>query len=463
MTANMTKRDFIKLGGAAAFAAGASFPALAAKPAPYNGPKVRIAAIGTGGMARGDLLNFLGSGKAEVVCAADVYAPAMDWLKKRQPKARFYADYRKMLAECAGTFDAVTITVPDHHHCVAFLEALKYKVPVFCQKPLGHTFAETLAMMRKAKEAGIITHVGMQGNSSPQTPLLREWYESGELGQPEEAHLYCNSVAYFYRDPPEFINTVQPVPNGLDWELWQGPVRERRAFFKGAGPGGHWRNWFPYGEGCLTDWVCHILGPLVTALDLDMPTAVTVDEPGFDPVKTPHSFPFGPHYKFEFPAKGGRKAFTVNWYDVNRTAPRPPALEAAKEFDPRKHGHSGAWVKFEKETIMYGSHGAGGLCIVPQERMRAFKRPPQKYRRIRGGHHAEFLNAILENRPTNTPFELGGKISLMGLMGTIATRFPGQRLAFDSKSMRFTNCDAANKLLMPDWSAEAFATYGDAL
>ncbi len=454
---NMTKREFIKIGGAAL--AGAAFPSFAAKPAKpsYGGRKVRIAAIGTGGMARGDLNNFLRTGLAEVVCAADVYEPSLDWLRKAQPKAKFYKDYRKMLAECAGTFDAVTIVVPDHSHCVAFLEAVKHKVPVFCEKPLGHTFAETVAMMREAKKAGIITHVGMQGNSFPTTQSLREWMESGELGQAREAHLYCNSVRYFYCDPPEFFNTHVPAPKGLDWELWQGPA-VRRPYFKDVTPG-HWRNWYPYGEGCMTDWVCHILGPLVTALDLDLPTAVTVDAPGFDPAKTPQAFPTSPRYKFEFPAKGERAAFTAYWYDVNRTAPRPPALEANQEFNPLKRGWSGAWVKCDKETLMYGSHGATGLRIVPQERMRAFKRPPNKYPRVRG-HHEEFLRAVLENRPANTPFELAGKVSLMGLVGTIATRFPGTRLEFDAQKMRFSNCDAANRLLKPEWSEQALATYG---
>ena len=68
---NITKRDFIKIGGGAALA-GAAFPSFAAKSAKpsYGGRKVRIAAIGTGGMARGDLNNFLRTGLAEVVCAA---------------------------------------------------------------------------------------------------------------------------------------------------------------------------------------------------------------------------------------------------------------------------------------------------------------------------------------------------------------------------------------------------------
>ena len=456
----LTTRDFLKLSGGAALA-GAVETSFAAK-APYTGPKVRIAAIGTGGQAHADLHNFLNSGMAEIVCAADVWEGSLDWVRKEQPNAKIFKDYREMLKACQGQYDAITIIVPDHSHCVAFLEAVKYKVPVFCEKPLGHTFVETLAMMRKAKEAGIITHVGMQGNSASGTVILREWMESGLLGAAEEAHIYCNAVRFFYKDPASFIDEHPAVPAGLDWELWQGPVGTRRPFFRGIAPTGRWRSWYPYGEGCLTDWCCHILGPLVTALDLDMPTAITCDAPGFDPAKTPYTFPLNPHYTFEFPAKGARKAFTVHWYDVDRTAPRPPALEADQKFEPLEEGWAGAWVKCEKETLMYGSHGASGVRIIPQERMRAFKRPPAKYPRV-GDHYREFLSAVLEKRPTNTPFELGGKVSLMGLLGTIATRFPGQRLTFDAQKMAFTNCEKANALLRPDWSAEAMAAYGAAL
>ena len=456
---NLSTRDFIKISGTAAVAGVAGTALEAKKAAPYTGPKVRIAAIGASGQAGGDLHNFLRTGKAEIVCAADVYAPAMNWIKREQPKAKLFADYRVMLKEFAGKFDAVTIAIPDHSHCAAFLEAVKYKVPVFCEKPLGHTFVETVAMMKAAKKAGIITHVGMQGNSWPGTQSLREWCESGKLGQAIEAHLYCNAVKFFYCEPPAWINEHPAVPAGLDWELWQGPVGTRRPYFRNVAPGGHWRCWTPYGEGCLTDWVCHILGPLVTALDLDLPTAVTMDAPGWDPKKAPYSFPLNPRYKFEFPAKGARKEFTAYWYDVNRTAPRPEALEANQEFDPLKRQWAGAWLKCEKETVMYGSHGASGVRIVPNSRMKAFKRPPEKYRRP-GNHYAEFINAVLEKRPTNTPFELGGKVSLMGILGTVATRFPGKRLEFDAKAARFTNCDEANKLLVPDWSAEAMAAYG---
>ena len=456
MSRNVSRRSFLKTASAGSVLA-LGRPVFA-EAAP---PKIRIAAIGTGGQAHGDLSNFLNTGMAEIVCAADVFEDSLQWLRQRQPNAKFFKDYREMLRTCAGQFDAVTIVVPDHSHCAAFLEAAKYKVPVFCEKPLGHTFIETLTMMRKAEELNLITHVGMQGNSDHATPTLREWMESGELGAAKEAHIYCNAVPFFYKVDPNLINQAAPVPNGLDWEHWQGPVK-RRPFFPTVAPGGKWRSWWPYGEGCMTDWCCHILGPLVTALDLDLPVAVTVDSPTFDPAKTPFAFPMDPRYTFEFAAKGNRAPFKVYWYDVNRTAPRPAALEADQPFDPIKAQQAGAWVLCEKETLMYGSHGAGGLHIVPQSRMAAFKRPPKTYPRGKN-HYAEFLLAIREKRPASTPFSLAGKVSAMGLLGTIATRFPGRRLTFDATAMRFTNCPEANGLLGPDWTPEAMAAYGSDL
>lgn len=428
-----------------------------------NLPKVRIAAIGTGGRGHTDLHAFLRSGLAEIVCAADVYAPALNWVRAEQPQARIFSDYRVMLRVCAGQYDAVSIMTPDHTHCTAFLEAAKYNVPVYCAKPLGHTFAETLAMMRIAREKKLITQVSHHGNSEPGTMLFREWYEAGILGQAIEAHVFCPCGQGYYTANPANIDNPQQVPDDLDWELWQGPVR-RRSYFQTLVPRGDWRSWAPYGEGCVGDWCCHLMGPIALTLDLDLPIAVTVDAPGFDPRATPYSFPQAPHYTFEYAAKGKRGPFKFHWYDVHRAPPRPAALTETDRFDPVHDGWAGGWLKCEKETLMFGQTGLSGLRVVPHARHLAFKprRPPAKYPRIRD-HWAEFLEAVQQKRPANTPFELAGKYTLMGLMGTIATRFPGRRLTFDERQMRFTNCDAANALLVPDWTDEARATYGAAI
>ena len=453
--ATTTRRTFLGAVGAAAVAG----PGLAAEL-----PKVRIAAIGTGGRGHTDLHSFLRSGLAEISCAADVYAPNLEWVRKEQPQAKIYKDYRVMLRECAGQYDAVSIITPDHTHAVAFFEASKYNVPVYCAKPLAHTISETLAMMRVAREKKIMTHVSHHGNSEPGTALLREWMESGIFGQALEAHIYCCGPNGYYMEPPEWANQPATPPAGLDWELWQGPVK-RRPYIKGLVPKGRWRSWAMYGEGCIGDWSCHLIGPVATALDLDMPTAVTMDdERGFDPKKTPFSFPHAAHYKFEFPAKGKRGPFTYHWYECMRRAPRPAAYEPELPFDTVKSRWCGGYLVCEKETLMFGATGASGLRVIPHSHMKAIKPhlPPKKYPRIKD-HWAEFMQAVQQKRAANTPFELGGKFTLMGFMGTIATRFPGRRLTFDPVTMRCTNIPEANALLRPDWTDAALAEWGSYL
>ena len=133
---------------------------------------------------------------------------------------------------------------------------------------------------------------------------------------------------------------------------------KRRPYIKGLVPKGRWRSWAMYGEGCLGDWSCHLIGPVATALDLDMPTAVTMDdERGFDPKKTPFSFPHAAHYKFEFPAKGKRGPLIYHWYECMRRAPRPAAYEPELPFDTVKSRWCGGYLVCEKETLMFGTTG----------------------------------------------------------------------------------------------------------
>jgi hypothetical protein len=187
-----------------------------------------------------------------------------------------------------------------------------------------------------------------------------------------------------------------------------------------------------YGEGCLGDWSCHLIGPVATALDLDMPTAVTMDdERGFDPKKTPFSFPHAAHYKFEFPAKGNRGPLIYHWYECMRRAPRPAAYEPELPFDTVKSRWCGGYLVCEKETLMFGATGASGLRVIPHSHMKAIKPhlPPKKYPRYKD-HWAEFLQAVQQKRPANTPFEMGGKFTIMGFMGMIADIFSGAMHSF---------------------------------
>ena len=94
--------------------------------------------------------------------------------------------------------------------------------------------------------------------------------------------------------------------------------------------------------------------------------------------------------------------------------------------------------------------------------MKEFGRPDQKIPRERGGHQKDWLEAVRNNQPAGSPFEYGGALSEIGLLGMIAIQRTwgedsagrtGIRLEWDAKAMRFTNDEEANKLVNPPYRA----------
>ena len=71
--------------------------------------------------------------------------------------------------------------------------------------------------------------------------------------------------------------------------------------------------------------------------------------------------------------------------------------------------------------------------------------------RVRTSHQGEWLNAVREGRQAVSPFEYGGRLSEVGLLGVIAIRMAGQKLQYDEQAMRFTNSEEANRWLTPSY------------
>jgi hypothetical protein len=82
--------------------------------------------------------------------------------------------------------------------------------------------------------------------------------------------------------------------------------------------------------------------------------------------------------------------------------------------------------------------------------MQEFTRPPKTLRRVTGGHEADWIRACKEGPdgvPPSSPFEYGGALTEMVLLGVLAIRMKDHRLDWDSQNLRFTNNEKANDLL----------------
>jgi predicted dehydrogenase len=400
--------------------------------------KLNIAGIGVGGQGGSDL-NNLSSQNIVALCDVDSDRAAATF--KKFPNAKRFDDFRVMLDKVGKEIDAVTVGTPDHLHAVVAMRAMKMGKHVYCEKPLAHSIFEVRQLMQAARENKVITQLGNQGHSFDSIRVFREWIEAGAIGAVREVHAMCKSV-YSRINQLEEVKKGQPVPATLNWDLWLGPA-QFRPYHSTYVPG-KWRSWRAFGTGVIGDWTCHVIDPVFWALGLEAPTHVeAIIARDYDPDKHSETFPAGNEIRFDFAAKGSRPAVKIVWYDGPQRPPRPAELDADEKLPD-----IGAVVIGDKGKIIYGSHGANGLRIVPDSKMEGFKTRPQKLA-VSPGHHKEWIVACKRGKPAGSDFSYGGPLTEIALLGVIAMQFKGRKLEWDSQNMKFANIPEANNYLKP--------------
>jgi predicted dehydrogenase len=150
--------------------------------------EVRIGLIGAGWMGKAHAVAYR---NVPMVFGPEPAVPVLEMVVDVNPAwaeaaahnlgfARWSADWREVVAD--PKVDAVDITAPNHvHHDIA-IAALAAGKPVYCEKPLANTSAETRAMAVAAAAAGVPTLVGFNYLKNPAHPYARELIRAGELG-----------------------------------------------------------------------------------------------------------------------------------------------------------------------------------------------------------------------------------------------------------------------------------------
>jgi predicted dehydrogenase len=411
--------------------------------APSN--KLNLAAIGVGAKGQG-AANLKACAGENIVALCDVDADYAAPTFARYPSAKTYVDYREMLDK-QKDIDAVIVATPDHTHAVITLAALAAGKHVYCQKPLTHTVREARTVTEAARRAKVQTQMGNQGHSSESIRLLKEWLAAGVIGDVREVHAWTDRPVG--GDPwSNFAVQAQPtdtppVPATLDWDRWLGPVAHR-AYHPDYHPL-KWRAWLDFGTGPLGDMGCHIIDPAFWALDLGAPTTVEATTTHWEKDVSSQTFPRASIVRYQFPARGPRPPVALTWYDGRLQPPIPADLEPG-----RKLPGSGALLIGDKGTLLHGSHGAGGLRLLPESRMKELVRPEKTLPRVVGSHEADWVRACKEGpggRPASSPFEYGGALTETVLLGVLAMRLPNQRLTWDAANLQFVNHPAADALL----------------
>jgi hypothetical protein len=366
------------------------------------------------------------------------------------PQAKKYTDFRKML-EKQKEIDAVVVATPDHTHAVISMMAIKMGKHVYCQKPLTHSVYEARMLTEAARKYKVATQMGNQGHSGEGIRLVCEWIWDGAIGEVCEVHAWTNRPVW-----PQGIDRpkdVPPVPAALDWDLWLGPAPQR-PYHPSYLPF-NWRAWWDFGTGALGDMACHVLDPVFWALKLGYPKAVEACH-SYDVremwkrADNTETYPRASIVRYEFPARGGMPPVRLKWYDGGMLPPRPEELEPSRQID--KKG-SGVIFVGDKGKLMCGTYGDSPR-LIPESKMREYKRPAKTLARIEGGvggHEKNWVRACKGGEPACSNFDYAGFLTEAVLMGNLAIRHPGMRLNWDGENMRVTNLPEANEYVRREY------------
>lgn len=400
--------------------------------------KLNIAGIGVGGMGAGDI-GAVAPGN-NIVALCDVDSKQAGETFKKFPGARQFQDFRKMFDAMEQEIDAVVVATPDHTHAVAAMAAIRRRKHVYCEKPLAHSVFEVRQLMKAARKYQVVTQLGNQGHSFDSIREFREWIQDGAIGNVHTIHAGCAAVNSGLDVLPRLKEQRTPPPT-LDWDLWLGPAQYRP--YHPAYLPGSWRGWVPFGNGTVGDWTCHVVDPVFWALDLGSPKTIQAEVKNYDFKIQRDAFPKGEIITYEFAANEKRGPITMKWFSGTERIPRPPELDADE-----KTVETGAVVMGNQGTIVYGSHGAGNVRLIPNSKMDAYKRPAKTIRRA-SEHHRDWIEAIRNGAKAGSDFSYGGPLTELAMLGVIAIKMAGVKLEWNSSRMRFTNCPEANQYIKP--------------
>ncbi|WP_333867504.1 Gfo/Idh/MocA family protein [Cypionkella sp.] len=117
--------------------------------------------------------------RLEMICAssdasAEGYRAAFGF-------ARATADWRVLVAD--PKVQAVVIASPQETHRAIAEAAFALGKPVFCEKPLGASYEDSLAMVAAAKASGCVNMVGFNYIRTPASRFARDLVARGEIGE----------------------------------------------------------------------------------------------------------------------------------------------------------------------------------------------------------------------------------------------------------------------------------------
>jgi predicted dehydrogenase len=229
--------------------------------------KIHIAVIGFNSRGMNHIDDYVKRPDVEIVALCDADSKVLDRglahvEKIGGTKPRGYQDIRKLLED--KSIDAVSIATPNHWHSLAGIWAMQHGKDVYVEKPVSHNVREGRVLVDVARKTNKICQAGTQSRSAKACQDAMEYIRSGKIGKVTLSRGLC------YKPRPSIGKVAgdQPVPEGVDYDVWLGPAPQKPVHRQRFHYDWHW--FWDYGCGDLGNQGIHQMDIARWALNRDV-------------------------------------------------------------------------------------------------------------------------------------------------------------------------------------------------
>lgn len=384
------------------------------KAAPSN--RITVGFIGTGDHGMGwNMPPYLRHPDAQVVAVCDVdrrrLYRAKETVNERYGHEDCFAtgDFREILAR--KDIDAVMISTPDHWHTLISMLALKAGKDVQCEKPTL-TINEGKALIQMVRKHKKVFQTSTEDRAVPEYHRMAELVRNGRIGKLQRIEVILPKQPTVTGDA-----TPQPVPEGLDYEMWLGPApfapyNKDRVHF-------NFRWIWDYSGGIICDWGAHLFDTAQWANNTERSGPVEVEGTGT-------------HWE-------GGLYNTVKDYDVTYRYANGVVMTCKPGNPSIKFVGSEGWVgntgwrapvQASSPSILESKIGSNEIQLYTNPK----------------GEHDDFLKCLKTRNDPYFPVDIGHRVCTVCHLGNIAIRV-GRKLRWDPVVEHFVDNDQANALL----------------
>lgn len=392
---------------------------------------VRIATVGLRGRGKSHLQAFTSLPNVDLVAICDVDDSVLDGAKKFVEQKRGKApeclkDLRKLLED--KSIDAISIATPNHQHTLQAIWACQAGKDVYVEKPCAYNMFEAKQIVAAARKYDRIVQQGSQSRSNLALQEGVQKMRDGLIGDVYHARGLCYKWRNTIGKTPE-----EPVPAGVDYDLWLGPA-PKRAFTKNRFHyNWHW-NW-DYGNGDLGNQGIHEIDIARWGLGVKYPAKVSAIGGKFmfdDDQQTPNTLACA----FEFNEGGKTKmmTFEVRHWMTNHEAD-------IHEFDTSVKSNTVG-------NLFYGSKGY--LAIDGYTKYYSYlgkDAEPGPARKDGGDHFLNFISAVRSRKRAELTAEIeeGAISTTLVHLANISYRL-GRSVHFDAATYSVPGDKEANAM-----------------